>query len=100
MNKNNVSNHKTSKNNSENKLTSTHLPNLMTNFTGNIEQAYLPKMRTDYSPNDESVESATGVDFPINMPNPATDSIVVNNIATQEFDYTQNVPSPEESDSK
>lgn len=80
-------NHKIQENNLQNKLTSTHL----TNSDENIEQAYLPKMRTDYTPSDESVESATGVDFPINMPNPAVDSIVVNNIANQEFDYTQDM---------
>jgi hypothetical protein len=59
---------------------------------------YLPKMRTNYSPSDEDVESATGVDFPINMPNPATDSIVVNNISNQEFDYTQDMLSEENND--
>ena len=100
MSKKNVPNNKILENNSQNNLASTHLPNLMTNFTGNIEQSYLPKMRTDYTPSDESVESATGVDFPINMPNPATDSIVVNNIANQEFDYTQDMTSSEGPDSK
>lgn len=59
---------------------------------------YLPKMRTNYHPSDENVESVTGVDFPINMPNPATDSIVVNNISSQEFDYTQDMFSPDNSD--
>lgn len=59
---------------------------------------YLPKMRTNYHPSDESVESATGVDFPINMPNPAVDSIVVNNISNQEFDYTQDMLSPDNYD--
>ncbi|MVX62896.1 hypothetical protein GKZ28_04160 [Clostridium chromiireducens] len=59
---------------------------------------YLPKMRTNYSPSDKDVESGTGVDFPINMPNPATDSIVVNNISNQEFDYTQDMLSDENND--
>jgi len=59
---------------------------------------YLPKMRTNYHPSDEDVESGTGVDFPINMPNPATDSIVVNNISNQEFDYTQDMLSDENND--
>lgn len=59
---------------------------------------YLPKMRTNYHPSDENVESATGVDFPINMPNPAVDSIVVNNISNQEFDYTQDMLSPDNYD--
>lgn len=60
-----------------------------------FNNAYLPKMRTNYHPSQDDVESATGVDFPINMPNPATDAIVVNNISNQEFDYTQDMLSPE-----
>jgi len=84
-------NHKIPENSLQNKLTNAHFTNSITNSDGNIEQAYLPKMRTDYTPSDESVESATGVDFPINMPNPAVDSIVVNNIANQEFDYTEDM---------
>lgn len=100
MSKKNMPNNKILENNSQNKLTDTHSPNLVTNSTENIDQPYLPKMRTDYSPSDESVESATGVDFPINMPNPATDSIVVNNIANQEFDYTQDMTLSEGPDSK
>lgn len=59
---------------------------------------YLPKMRTNYHPSDEDVESATGVDFPINMPNPAVDSIVVNNISNPEFDYTQDMLTSDELD--
>lgn len=65
---------------------------------------YLPKMRTNYHPSNDAVESGTGVDFPINMPNPAVDPIVVNNISNQEFDYTQDMLSPDnydlENDSK
>ncbi len=63
-----------------------------------LTNAYLPKMRTDYEPSDKSVESATGVDFPINMPNPAVDPIVANNISNAEFDYTQDMLSPENYD--
>lgn len=59
---------------------------------------YLPKMRANYHPSKDDVESATGVDFPVNMPNPAVDSIVVNNISNQEFDYTQDMLSPENYD--
>lgn len=59
---------------------------------------YLPKMRTNYHPSDDAVESGTGVDFPINMPNPAVDPIVVNNISNQEFDYTQDMLSPDNYD--
>lgn len=58
--------------------------------------AYLPKIRTNYHPDKNDVESGTGVDFPINMPNPATDSIVVNNIANQEFDYTEDMIFPDD----
>lgn len=93
-------NHKIPENSLQNKLTNANFTNSITNSDGNIEQAYLPKMRTDYTPSDESVESATGVDFPINMPNPAVDSIVVNNIAYQEFDYTEDMTVSEEPDSK
>jgi hypothetical protein len=58
--------------------------------------AYPPKMRTNYAPSDESVESATGVDFPINMPNPAVDPIVSQNISNAEFDYTEDMTSSED----
>lgn len=60
--------------------------------------SYLPKMRTNYHPSEDDVESATGVDFPVNMPNPAVDSIVVNNISNAEFDYTQDMLSPDNYD--
>lgn len=60
--------------------------------------SYLPKMRTNYHPSSDDVESATGVDFPINIPNPAVDSIVVNNISNAEFDYTQDMISPDSND--
>ncbi|EHJ02154.1 hypothetical protein CDLVIII_5684 [Clostridium sp. DL-VIII] len=59
---------------------------------------YLPKMRTNYHPDKNDVESATGVDFPINMPNPATDPIVANNISNAEFDYTQDMLLPDDDD--
>ena len=58
---------------------------------------YLPKQRTNYHPTESEVESSTGVDFPINMPNPAVDPIVVNNITNQEFDYTESMLDTEES---
>lgn len=61
---------------------------------------YLPKMRTNYHPGEVEVESATGVDFPINMPNPANDNIVVNNISNAEFDYTEDMLSPDKYDLK
>lgn len=59
---------------------------------------YLPKMRTGYHPTQDEVESATGVDFHIGMPNPAVDPIVSNNIVNQEFDYTQDMEPDQESD--
>ena len=83
---------------SKDKLNKTDSSNLMTNFNDNAEHAYLPKMRTDYTPSDESVESATGVDFPVNMPNPVVDPIVSNNISNAEFDYTEDMISPDNYD--
>ena len=91
MSKEKVSNHTNLESSSKEKLSKTRSPNLMTNLPGNIENTYLPKMRTDYAPSDESVESATGVDFPINMPNPAVDPIVAQNISNAEFDYTEDM---------
>lgn len=60
-----------------------------------LNNLYPPKIRTDYEPSQDDVESATGVDFPINMPNPTIDPIVSNNIANQEFDYTQDMRCPD-----
>ena len=52
---------------------------------------YLPKVRTDYHPSKAECQTSTGVGRTTNIPNPATDPIVVNNIASQEFDYTQDL---------
>jgi len=98
MNKEKVPNHTNLESSSKQNFNNTLSPNLMTDFSGNIKNAYLPKMRTDYSPSNESVESATGVDFPINMPNPAVDSIVSNNISNAEFDYTEDMIFPDDYD--
>lgn len=51
---------------------------------------YLPKSRTDYAPSKEDLksESKTGDTF-ANLPNPTKDPIACNNIACQEFDYTE-----------
>ena len=57
----------------------------------NNAKPYLPKVRTDYHPSDAECQSSTGVGTTENIPNPANDSIVVNNIASQEFDYTQDL---------
>jgi hypothetical protein len=72
---------------------------LKSNSEEKSSNAYPPKMRTDYAPSDESVESATGVDFPINMPNPAVDPIVAQNISNAEFDYTEDMTSSEDPES-
>lgn len=95
MNKKKVPNHINLKNSSKETLRNAGSLNLTTDASRNIENSYPPKMRTDYSPSDESVESATGVDFSINMPNPAVDPIVSQNISTAEFDYTQDMLSPD-----
>lgn len=55
------------------------------------EKPYLPKVRTDYHPSYSECQSSTGVGQTTNIPNPASDPIVVNNIANQEFDYTQDL---------
>ena len=52
---------------------------------------YLPKIRTDYHPSNKDCQTSTGVGTTNNIPNPANDPIVVNNIASQEFDYTQDL---------
>lgn len=56
---------------------------------------YLPKVRTYYQPTNEEYQIYTGVGIDINIPNPVEDDIVVNNIAYQEFDYTEDMM-PEE----
>lgn len=53
------------------------------------EKPYLPKERTDYISEDvknKNFSKSHGSTF---MPNPALDPIVANNIAWQEFDYTE-----------
>ena len=50
--------------------------------------SYLPKDRSFYNPSDSRIQNFSSEDSIVNLPNPLTDSIVVNNIATQEFDYT------------
>ena len=56
-----------------------------------MKKPYLPKARTDYHPTKSSIENKTEKEADINLPNPATDPIVVNNIAWQEFDYTEDL---------
>lgn len=57
----------------------------------NKGKPYLPKDRTDYSPSDADCQSSTGVGITHDIPNPANNPIVANNIASQEFDYTQDM---------
>lgn len=83
-----------------NKEKTSHTSKVRDDNKNAFTNSYLPKMRTNYHPSDESVESATGVDFPINMPNPAVDNIVVNNISNAEFDYTQDMLSSDNYDLK
>lgn len=52
-------------------------------------KAYLPENRTNYSPHDLKSFAPNGDVTP--LPNPAVDDIVSNNIATSEFNYTQNI---------
>ncbi|MEG1002167.1 hypothetical protein [Clostridium sp.] len=52
-------------------------------------KSYLPENRTQYSPHDLKSVAPNGDVTP--LPNPAVDDIVSNNIATFEFDYTENM---------
>ena len=49
---------------------------------------YLPDVRSNYSPNPEMLISKSIDGFDTIIPNPVTDDVVVNNISTAEFDYT------------
>lgn len=53
------------------------------------QKPYLPKIRTGYNLKDEKLRSFSPKGDSTFIPNPATDPIVVNNIAWQEFDYTE-----------
>lgn len=55
------------------------------------KKPYLPKVRTDYHPTENEMKSQAPNGDSISLPNPAVDSIAVNNIAGQEFDYTENL---------
>lgn len=52
---------------------------------------YLPKARTDYHPTNKECQDQTESGVTQNIPNPAVDDIVVNNISNAEFDYTQDM---------
>ena len=52
---------------------------------------YLPKIRIDTILKDEQIRSFSPKGDSTFIPNPATDPIVVNNIAWQESDYTEDL---------
>ena len=59
-------------------------------------KTYLPKNRTFYPTIKGNLKSyAPNGNYTI-LPNPAEDSIVVNNIAWQEFDYTEDISDDED----
>jgi hypothetical protein len=53
------------------------------------KRPYLPKLRIDNNVKDGELRSFSPKGDSTFIPNPATDSIVANNIACQEFDYTE-----------
>lgn len=57
----------------------------------NKKTPYLPKVRTSYSPTENEIKSYSPNGDSTMLPNPANDDIVVNNIAWQEFDYTDSL---------
>lgn len=54
-------------------------------------QIYLPKVRTNYHPKESELRSFAPDGSSTKVPNPAVDDITVNNIAWQEFDYTESI---------
>lgn len=62
------------------------------------EKPYPPKMRTDYDKSGKKLQSFSPSGDSTFIPNPSTDPIVVNNIAWQEFDYTEELESSNEDD--
>lgn len=61
------------------------------------DKPYLPKVRTCYSPSETKIRSYSENGDSTSLPNPAVDDIVVNNIAWQEFDYTESLANANES---
>ena len=55
------------------------------------KKAYLPKVRKDYHPTEDEIRSYAPNGDSTPLPNPAVDDIAVNNIAWQEFDYTESL---------
>lgn len=50
---------------------------------------YLPRERAYYEPSAEALISHSPEGVDTKLANPVTDDIVANNIASQEFDYTE-----------
>lgn len=59
------------------------------NKHANPQSQYLPDMRTGYSPTKSDLVSSSPEGITTTLANTVTDDIVVNNIAWQEFDYTE-----------
>ncbi|MGL4109674.1 hypothetical protein [Clostridium sp. LP20] len=55
------------------------------------KKPYLPKVRTSYHPTENEIKSYAPNGDSTPLPNPTVDSIAVNNIAGQEFDYTESL---------
>ena len=55
------------------------------------KKPYLPKARTGYNPTDDELRSFSPKGYSTLIPNPVTDPIVANNIACQEFNYTEDL---------
>ena len=53
------------------------------------DRDYLPRARTWYKPNPDDLTSEAPDGSYTKLPNPLEDAIVSNNIACQEFDYTE-----------
>ena len=57
----------------------------------NKKSVYLPNCSTCYTLQENKIRSYAPDGTYTDLPNPAADRIVVNNIAWQEFDYTENL---------
>ncbi|MCR4944009.1 MAG: hypothetical protein K5986_06060 [Clostridium sp.] len=58
---------------------------------GKEKKPYLPRVRTSYYPKESEIRSFSPSGDSTPLANPAVDPIVANNIASQEFDYTQSL---------
>lgn len=57
----------------------------------NKNKPYLPRVRTSYHPTKNQTRSFAQNGDSTPLANPAVDPIVANNIASQEFDYTESL---------